>query len=113
MTRYFRGLAVGVALVTLCAIAPYELRAGQKYTVYGPGTVTCGTWTADRGNSVGTNEKTWVLGFVSGVGYMAKFQLKGTDHNGIEQWITQYCASHPLTDLSDAASALVDELRVQ
>jgi hypothetical protein len=80
----------------------------QGWMVMGPGGVSCGQWTKDRATNreEGYADASWVLGFLSGYNFIAK----GTDSSGAFAWIDNYCAQHPLNDLSDATIALVEEL---
>lgn len=93
--------------------------AGQDNTL-GPGTQTCGTWTAGvsaKARVDGTPEMffqvgriAWVQGFVSGADWQFAGRLAFVDANGLEKWIDNYCGQHPLENIADAATQLVLEL---
>jgi hypothetical protein len=73
----------------------------------------CGHWFAGLD---GRFRKSWVLGFLSGVGYLASsadLELKPTDHAAVEAWMDQYCTTHPLVTVAEGAHALIAELRTR
>jgi hypothetical protein len=48
----------------------------------------------------------WVLGFLSGLGVAGVGDpLNGVDNEGVMAWIDNYCQSHPINRLVDAAKA--------
>ena len=49
----------------------------------------------------------WVLGFVSGVGWSGGRTLKETDSAGMKAFVDQYCDAHRLDNINDAAKELV------
>ena len=77
-------------------------------TVYGEGALSCGTWTSGD-SSERLRRGAWIRGFVSGAGYEGA-KLRDTDSTGIEAWISQYCAAHPLDTIATASSHLVESL---
>lgn len=86
------------------------------FTVYGFGTKSCGSWLEERKLSQvtlpGGAQRAWVLGFVSGVGYIGP-KMKDTDADGIYAFMDTYCAAHPLDSIGGAAQALVEELVIK
>jgi hypothetical protein len=82
---------------------------------YGAGFVSCGEWTKQKDAfAVHQLNVQWVLGFVSGATWVAsadmKRAVKETDAAGIEQYMTDYCAKHPLQQIVEGATALMREL---
>ena len=109
-----RTVIIVCALITLGATILVGQRTPQgQYDVYGSGAASCGAWTGDLRNEVRhALQKMWVLGFISGAGWgTARPQLKPTDADGIDQFITTYCAGHPLEAIHVAAEACALELR--
>jgi hypothetical protein len=101
---------VVVALVSGTVIG----RGFKEYNVYGSGTISCGQWRTDSTDGAMRRfEISWILGFVTGVGYAAVAPLKTSDAEGMVRWVDQYCDANPLKDLSDAAGKLVHELNQQ
>jgi hypothetical protein len=81
--------------------------------VYGAGSLPCERWTTDRATA-GEHfrvELSWVLGFVTAFQWSSGDSMADADVGGMEGFITKYCADHPGQSVSDAASALVAELR--
>ena len=64
-----------LVLLTALAVVMFtgSVRAQPMYRSIGAGGVSCGTWAADRADRRSEfgwiNEHSWVLGFLSGVGY--------------------------------------------
>jgi hypothetical protein len=60
-------------------------------------------------------EAAWVLGFLTAV---SQYNVTGSPKNivhgltgsGVDHWVDNYCAAHPLDNIDEAASALVGEL---
>ena len=90
----------------------------QTYTAIGSGTVSCGSWTAYRpayipGGSAtlssqnALQNQAWVLGFLSGVGFIGNGDdpLNGMDAQGVWAWIDNYCQAHPIENIAQAAAA--------
>lgn len=104
-------LALGVTAGTVAA------RSTGQYVVYGQGTISCGMWLAQRSDVLLQGQhKSWVLGFLSGVGYLASsadLELKPTDHAAVEAWMDQYCTTHPLVTVAEGAHVLIAELRTR
>jgi hypothetical protein len=97
---------VGTALLTAQKRVPAEMSRG-----YGTGLGSCGTWTRNERLLPNHNfQVSWVLGFVSGAGWEGP-QLKVTDSDAIDQFVTAYCSQHPTDQILDAAKALIKTLQ--
>jgi hypothetical protein len=98
-------------VAVIAALAQSSQQVG--FVSYGPRSVSCGTWnTTAKGNR--EEWDWWVMGFVSGAGRelsIRNLQLKETDPDGLMEWISKYCADHPLDNLVRASVLLVDELK--
>jgi hypothetical protein len=100
------------AVLSVGLVAGSAGDAWAKVQILGPGAGTsCGTWLEDRdANRAGVDES-WILGFLSGIGYALGERgidpLHDTDHNGVTAWIDNYCRGHPIDLISAAAAALV------
>ena len=84
----------------------------QTYTAAGAGNDSCGTWSADRRVPYAPpalQDTQWILGFLSGVGFMAKVAgidpLHGVDSQAVLAWIDNYCRDNPLSSIADAGAA--------
>jgi hypothetical protein len=111
--RFFLLLTVLIVLVTTGAT-----EAGA-YLAIGSGIDSCGSWTANRPaytpGGLATQsfqnalqDQAWVLGFLSGIGFVAKNgadPLDGVDAEGVWAWIDNYCRAHPIEVLGQAAAA--------
>jgi hypothetical protein len=111
--RIFLLLTVLIVLLTTSAA---EVRA---YQMIGSGTFSCGSWTASRsaykipgpptrGFQVALQDQAWVLGFLSGIGFVAANDdnpLDGVDADGVWAWIDNYCQAHPIENVQQAAAA--------
>jgi hypothetical protein len=99
-------------LAATCLSVPVLAHADMT-TIMGMGTGSCGGWTAYRVNPVAPTtelDQQWVLGFLSGVGYMGSATidpLNNTDAQGVYTWIDNFCHEHPLARISDAAGAFL------
>ena len=101
-------------LLTALAVVLFTGSARAAYQVLGPGVVSCGTWTANRASGRPDNwlaEGSWVLGFLSGVGYRGEGfdPLHGLDARAVAAWLDNYCRAHLFQDLAEAAAAFVRE----
>ncbi|RWB27531.1 MAG: hypothetical protein EOQ43_26905 [Mesorhizobium sp.] len=98
-------------LITCAAMALPSLAQAQEYTVLGAGNQSCGSWvkkTTTRNFSL-----SWVLGFITAMNATEAIVTgkdpnvtEGTDANGVELWITNYCSANPLKTVSDATMRL-------
>jgi hypothetical protein len=98
-------------LLTALAVVMFAGSARAEYHLLGPGGSSCGSWTA-HGRTRDWFQLSWVLGFLSGIGYADAPRhdpLRGVDAEGVAGWLDNYCQAHPLQKLVDAAKAFVDE----
>jgi hypothetical protein len=102
-----------IAVGLLCVGAGATGQDLNQYMIFGHGTVSCGTWMAERGTMKKYSMESWVLGFVSGAGFAGQKPLRNTDPNGIFAYIDTKCASDPLLNLAGAAGSLVASLAKQ
>jgi hypothetical protein len=107
-------------LALLLAVCPSGAQAanGGKFMAYGAGTSSCGKFVADFDGSQSSQTSMvervkaleWVEGYLT---YLDKFDkgvadiLASTDVNGMELWVYNYCRSHPLENMTQAADALI------
>jgi hypothetical protein len=107
-------------IVAILALGLLAQCSGHAATVqqlripaYGPFATSCGTWTAARTAATRVEYVLWVEGFLTGAGTVLarqKIPVATTDSNGIEAWLTTYCAGHPIDSIDVAAETLVLEL---
>jgi len=96
----------------MAVVLPLRGWADQS-TYWELGAKSCGGWTADRQEHgpAEVGDVAWIDGFVTGINWYNRSQLgRQTDPQGMFGWVDNYCAAHPLDDLSYAAGALVTEL---
>jgi hypothetical protein len=88
-------LAAGAVIAALATVAP-----AQAYTVKGMG--KCSGWVG------GTDDRFWILGFISGNNYATSSNTgKNIDADDIYKWVTRYCKQNPGDDLADATTAFL------
>jgi hypothetical protein len=81
------------------------------------GMKSCGAWLKNRTEqpapSLGTRvDSAWLAGYLSGVAVARNIDfLKGVDESIIKSWMDNYCSSHPLDLMGNAADALSIELK--
>jgi hypothetical protein len=90
--------------------ADCRLRARRRY---GLSPARSWTWTADRRTNVNLYQidQAWVLGFLSGVGYMGNANLdplQGLNFHAVTAWIDNYCQRYPLQGIEAAAKGIPD-----
>jgi hypothetical protein len=107
-----RFLLVGLVALVMLLLTDSSARGSEDYAIYGYGNTSCGAWTANRPkDSAGSAAAvSWVLGFVSGVGFVDK-PLRKTDSAGMTAWIDQYCSKKPLDTLATAAGQMIFDLQ--
>jgi hypothetical protein len=86
------------------------------FATYGAGATSCGEHTRFvRAHSDHEQaDVTWVLGFLTAYnlyGWKGDDVASHTDGDAVQQWLGNYCASHPLDYVSDAAQQLIAEFR--
>jgi hypothetical protein len=83
----------------------------KDITIQGVGAYSCGRWTTSRRDNIQSRvDAQWLLGFVSGAaayGAQALDPAHGLDRDAILVWTDNYCSTHPLETLFDAAVAFV------
>lgn len=111
-----RGLIMAMALLVA------GMAEAEAYALVGSGLVSCGTWTADRrayerpgpathSSQSELQDAAWVVGFLSGIGFMGELSNNGADPldnvdaEGVWAWIDNYCQAHPIDNIATAAEA--------
>ena len=111
------GLKKVILIVALALVST----GAWGYKVFGEGADYCAEYLAKKQeNSVAHYKQIgWVQGFISG-GNVERGRNggngsigEGLDPNSLALWIENYCLANPLNDLSDAADALVKELKAK
>ena len=107
-----RRVSLIAAMVTVSVVIT-DSSAG--YSLSGRGVLTCEAWTAARRDpnrpDAGLNEQ-WVVGFLSGIGFMALGELDplhGADDQFVYDWVDAYCRNNPSEKIADAASRLIQQ----
>lgn len=90
---------------------PPSLAIGEPFTMFGMSNMSCGAYLQEVSNNEvkATSYARWVSGFVSGTNLM-KERVTSTDPEGLNGWLKQYCAEHPLDTFAKAAIELNREL---
>ena len=100
-----RVLVVAAIAASVCAPAH-----GQTYDMRAPLPASCGAWTAARrGDNPRLAELhyTWILGWLSAASFRSNRRLMANqDDEALKAWLDNYCAGHPLANISDAAIEL-------
>jgi hypothetical protein len=105
--------------VSLLAVLPAILLANpdpaRGYALAGSGEQSCSRWTAAHGVP-GTPEalvqEQWVLGFLSGVGFMMLGELDplhGLAMADVSRWVGSWCDGHPSATIEAAARSFIQE----
>jgi hypothetical protein len=109
MMRFLLPAAFATALMAGSAKAePYQ----EPYFVIGAGIKSCGAWTADRNGPLGQQDRQWILGFLSGVGWVhltGQNPLDGLDAQAVWAWVDNYCKAHPLDKMASAGEVFASE----
>jgi hypothetical protein len=107
MMRFLLPAALAAALLTGFAEA-YAGDAGV--TIIGQGTASCGTWTSARRDREALCYEQWVVGFLSGIGYMGLIgggenydPLQRMDADAVWAFVDNYCQANPLKTIKWAA----------
>ena len=103
-----------VAAMLTCMVTPaLGADANGQFRTYGEGDLSsCGAWTAER-KKESTKQQyfyAWVDGYISAYNNYTPgvFDIgKGTDSEGRDAWIDNYCAVHPLEAISTAVQDLI------
>lgn len=113
--RAWAAVGASVLLATSSAPAHGRPRAAQ-FRVLGYGAASCGTWLEDRREAsfAGLAAESWVQGYLTAFNVYGPSPTRditvNTDHAGAAAWIDNYCRTHPLADIREAADALIAEL---
>lgn len=90
------------------------------FTILGEGSMSCGEWTDRRRSEAGhvLPESAWVLGYVTAMARIESARTgrkiaNGIEVRGVEHWMDNYCASHPLDNIASASEALVSEINAR
>lgn len=85
--------------------------------VHGAGNHSCGVWIEEKkiGGSFYHGLVWWVQGKITGMSFAFKafaehVNIKNTDHEGIEGFITKHCQENPIDKIDAASYALFLEL---
>jgi hypothetical protein len=108
--------AVPVIALLLLASAP----DAYAFTTLGEGTMSCGEW-VDRRRAEPKRvlpEAAWVSGYVTAMARLDSAKTgreiaRGLEGAGLDHWIDNYCAAHPLENLETAAFNLVADLKAR
>lgn len=120
--KFVGSLFAAVALAAITSRLPAATAQTLNIWVYSNGTDSCGEWTANRTRSpdgaMAHIELSWVLGWLTGTdaeieGFRRNEHFRHVDSDAVAGWLDNYCRSHPLEPLVQAASALNAKLRVK
>ena len=104
-----------LALALTVAFAPLPTNTPVRVYNY-PNVDSCATWTdARRSQDAGIFEG-WILGLVTGANLYGRGGgdiAPSVTGPGLFGWVDQYCATRPLTTVTNAGLALVQELHKQ
>lgn len=94
-----------IVTITLMAVSA----SAEAYMSGGWGASSCGAWTEARRTGRGIDAEQWILGFLSGIGWLGGSRgydpLNGTDAQGIWAWMDAYCHARPLDTVETAGGA--------
>jgi hypothetical protein len=108
----FFAAASGAMLFSLVSETSAAETSGGSYMIPSNGQITCGEFLSDSPRSQATDTE-WVLGYISGrnrvsaSGRMAGSSFKAPE--SVMAWLQDYCRTHALDHLADAADGLRDE----
>jgi hypothetical protein len=104
-------LAILAAPLLIAAISTAQAQEGRA--VIGPTDFSCGKWiNTPKRTLYHEQQKMWVLGYLSGINMGSPVDfLRATDVDGLTAWIDNYCHRNPLQGITQAISALTNELR--
>ena len=105
-----------MVVVGLATLVTPTVTLSDDYMTLGAGTASCGRWTdvhKSRNDVLAGDFDQWVLGYVTAFNVWREKGLLGnrnTDNAGILEWVSNYCAGHPLERIDNVALTLVVEL---
>jgi hypothetical protein len=109
--RIIKALILLFGLFMATTLARADEHSGQV-SVLGSGGSSCGSWTNRRRSNF--ENEAWLFGFLTA--YNMYNMKRGTDitqnidKQGLVSWVDNYCSSHPLDTIFDAATRLIEEL---
>jgi hypothetical protein len=107
-------------MILVIALSLISIDAMCDWAVKGEGNFSCPDYVSARQSNTAKlySSITWVQGFISGVNYQDALAKNANSFVGQEfpatsivSWIENYCRANPQDYLSDAAEALVVELK--
>jgi hypothetical protein len=105
---------LSMVVVGLATFVTPTVTLSDDYTTLGAGTALCGRWTdahKSRNALLAGAFNQWILGYLTAFNvWKVKDLVSNTDNSGILEWVSNYCADHPLERVDNAALALVVEL---
>lgn len=110
--RHIMRFLLATSLAVVLAGSAAALDQGN-YQAIGLGTSSCGAWIAMRQNRQAFGFEQWILGYLSGAGFMGgpngTIPLDGVDAQGVLGWVDNYCRAHPLVAVAQAGAAFIAE----
>lgn len=107
----------GWVLLAAGTIALTSAATAQRALILGPGNASCGRWVASTRDQSDRNFLgSWLGGFISGanaLGTRSGLAGEQNDFRDLQLWMDNYCRTHPLEKISEAATALVSSLETQ
>ena len=110
---------ITIIMATFFLTVSLEIKHAAAYRMLGFGAQSCGSWTSNReilrmtpenqtSGTVAFHNMTWVLGFLSGIGFVGNGMdpLDGIDREAVGAWIDRYCRENPLKNIAEAAGML-------
>jgi hypothetical protein len=106
--------------ILLLAMILVSMSAPADWAIRGEGNFSCPDYVSAKQSNTAKlySSISWVQGFISGVNYQRALEigndsLIGQDYpaTSIVRWLENYCRDNPQDYLSDAAEALVVELK--
>jgi hypothetical protein len=118
MAAVIRGeiMKLHFAMVSVMMMVGASMPASSEpRAMAGYGLTSCGTWTQARQAHGEAKLEAWVLGYLSGLNMDSTHPdaLNGTDFDGLNGWIDNYCKAKPLQALALAALDLMHELQLR
>jgi hypothetical protein len=110
-----RTLLLSVALLSVCVASAVAADKSGTYTIFSMGTKSCGEVVSQfkEDGQEKWNNSVWIAGYLTAINQYVVKQKKiaaGTEPEGWNLWVNNYCAENPLDSLADAANALVKKL---
>jgi hypothetical protein len=76
------------------------------------GLPSCGTWVKERAAKSDAFERTWLLGYLSGLAagadqnFWGRQGVNSLDNESVYLWMDNYCRANPLKEVSEGGIAL-------